>query len=547
MSSLEKVNDTLIQNNKTLNEVSSTLSSMLMEDIKRRQEEERSRKDIEESENEAKRKIRGSVSTSSNKSAKTASGQFAQGLFGDKIYDLASSALSGVFGGIGAVSLAKIAGKGLRYGAAAFALNKLAQGAIDNLFENIDPNELGVKDPEKFKEDVSKGVNTGIALKFLGFSKFASLGGAIGQAFGDDMANALKTWADGNILNAPNPLKIFGIGPESFPVNLDNPVVQEALGASVGMIAASLLRVVARGLVGRLAILGLAGGAALFSKLGLTKLADLLDKYKDAKPSAPPLGDFEGPGQPKPPSLEYDKPKPIKLTDAVQDVLKNVQKGNMVIEGLRFAGEGADARPQIFDDTKGRWKFASNEELTKLAKTATNVTEETSKALKALKVTGKVATKLAVPVGVTIDAYSASIDEEAKQFGLSFGQRMNLSAVTGMAGLMDLVNNYTNEALNYALGTDFKTDYNLSSQVRNFTLEQNRAYAEYMGLNPPQLPQQPIIVNIDQSDKSSTSTSTGSRSQVNAQTQFGSAVDMSYLEKMAMQQGVKFGQGPWGY
>jgi hypothetical protein len=554
MSSLAIINETLQQNNRELDGVSKTLSAMLEEDIKARKSEERSRKDREETASEEKKtaKARGKIVEASRRQPKSTSGEFMQGLLGDKLFGLASSALAGVFGGIGGVSLAKLAGRGLKYGGAALALTNLAQTAVDNLFEAIPPQDLGVTDTEKFKEDVTKGIQTGIAAKFFGVSTLASAGAAVGSAFGDDLANGLESWLGTNIINAPNPLSLFGIGPDSFPVDLENEAVQTALGASVGMIAASLLRIVGKSLVGKLAILSVAAGAALFRKLGMGNIAEVLDKYKgnvssrlDTKGKTPvdptrgskaPTGMFDGPAQPTAP--EVGKAPTVRLSEATKDILKQVRQGTMQIEGLEFRGQGANARPMIVDDATGRVKFVSNDDLNKLAKTATEVTEELSTAGKVLKGVAKVA----VPVGIGLDMYAASTDEEAKALNVNFLERMQDATVMGTLGLFDIAQNSLGSALNYTLGTEFRTDYSTAGAFNDMRMRRYQMEIDAGLRDAPTQPQAPIIVNVDNS--SNNQNIAGSSDKKYMQGTGMSAVDLRYEKKyMSMRGfGVAIGQ-----
>lgn len=546
MSSLAIINETLQQNNRELDGVSKTLSAMLEEDIKARKSEERSRKDREETAREEKKtaKARGKIVEASRRQPKSTSGEFMQGLLGDKLFGLASSALAGIFGGIGGVSLAKLAGRGLKYGGAALALTNLAQTAVDNLFESIPPEDLGVTDTEKFKEDVKKGINTGIALKFFGASTLASAGAAVGSAFGDDLANGLESWLGTNIINAPNPLSLFGIGPDSFPVDLENGAVQTALGASVGLIAASLLRLVSRSLVGLLATMTVGAGIALFKKMGMTSLADVLERYQSNRkyssrggqggPTAEeikahltsnkPKGMFDSPGAMVAPDVGGKAPT-VKLSDATKDILKQVRQGTMQIEGLEFRGQGANARPMIVDDATGRLKFVSNDDLNKLAKTATEVTEELSTAGKVLKGVAKVA----VPVGIGLDMYAASTDEEAKALNVNFLERMQDATVMGTLGLFDIAQNSLGSALNYTLGTEFRTDYSTAGAFNDMRMRRYQMEIDAGLRDAPTQPQAPIIVNVDNSNNNQNIS--GSSDKKYMQGTGMSAVDLRYEKK----------------
>ena len=274
MPTLAAVNETLMKNNDTLDNVSKTLSDMLAEEVKRRKEESRGRKDAEEAAREAARRGKTTKVSTGGRQPTTTAGEFGQGLFGDKLYAMATGAIAGLFSGIGGVSLAKLAGRGLKFGAAGLALTSLAQEAVDRLFDNVDPaklEELGIQDPEEFKKKATTAISAGFGLKFLGAKGPAAIAGGIGAAFGGDIANVLSGWLGDNIINKPNPLKsLFGIGPDTIGESLDNENVQMALGASVAIIASKLLKFVGLGLGRMLVVGGVAGAIALFKKLGMT-------------------------------------------------------------------------------------------------------------------------------------------------------------------------------------------------------------------------------------------------------------------------------------
>ena len=123
MGTLAIVNQTLQENNKSMERVSETLANILKEDIKRRKIQERSQKDDEEVISEKKKGIQRTIAAAAKRQPKSATGNFAQGLLGDKLFGLASTALAGVFGGIGSkIALGKVAGKALRFGLATTAL-----------------------------------------------------------------------------------------------------------------------------------------------------------------------------------------------------------------------------------------------------------------------------------------------------------------------------------------------------------------------------------------------------------------------------------------
>lgn len=573
MGTLAIVNQTLQENNKSMERVSETLANILKEDIKRRKIEERSQKDNEEVISEKKKGIQRTIAAAAKRQPKSATGNFAQGLLGDKLFGLASTALAGVFGGIGSkIALGKVAGKALRFGLATTALTNLAQTAVDNLFENIPPEKFNIEDPEQFKKDLNTGIQTGIALKFLGFGKFASLGGAVGSAFGDDLARGLESWLGTNIINAPNPLSFFGVGPESYPVDLNNAAVQSALGTSVGMIAASLLRIVGRSLVGKLAILTVGAAAALFSKLGMSNLASLLDKYKEAKltprldskgkppPAAPkPKPPPPPPRTPLPPPKPWAKPPPVTappaaapppsapavLTDSTKRILQQLLGGELKIPGIEVSGSGADAR-FVKPGTKS---FLSNAELNKLAGAAEDVisTSFVSKASSYAKTATRFVGKALLPVGISLDAYAAARDEEMKALEVGFMERMSNTMDVGLVGLLDFAINKTAEGLNTVtpllptgsfFTTDFDPQLNLSGKLRQLQLDNAAAIQENGGRYGPLIN---LIMNNDNSTQNNNmSTSGGNRPAMISEGM--SATDSRYDKKYMGMRG--FGVAP---
>lgn len=573
MGTLAIVNQTLQENNKSMERVSETLANILKEDIKRRKIEERSQKDNEEVISEKKKGIQRTIAAAAKRQPKSATGNFAQGLLGDKLFGLASTALAGVFGGIGSkIALGKLAGKALRFGLATTALTNLAQTAVDNLFENIPPEKFNIEDPEQFKKDLNTGIQTGIALKFLGFGKFASLGGAVGSAFGDDLARGLESWLGTNIINAPNPLSFFGVGPESYPVDLNNAAVQSALGTSVGMIAASLLRIVGRSLVGKLAILTVGAAAALFSKLGMSNLASLLDKYKEAKltprldskgkppPAAPkPKPPPPPPRTPLPPPKPWAKPPPVTappaaapppsapavLTDSTKRILQQLMGGELKIPGIEVSGSGADAR-FVKPGTKS---FLSNAELNKLAGAAEDVisTSFVSKASSYAKTATRFVGKALLPVGISLDAYAAARDEEMKALEVGFMERMRNTMDVGLVGLLDFAINKTAEGLNTVTpllptGSFFTTDFDpqsdLSGKLRQLQLDNAAAIQENGGRYGPLIN---LIMNNDNSTQNNNmSTSGGNRPAMISEGM--SATDSRYDKKYMGMRG--FGVAP---
>lgn len=170
-------------------------------------------------------------------------GSFAAGLVGDNALNMADKLLAGAFGVAGglAASLAGQAGRGLKFGIAAVALNTLAQKLMDQAFEadlfaNMDPS-----DKKLIKDGVSNGVNAGLAARFLGFKGPASIGIGIAAALQDPITQALTNYFD------PDGDKKFTIDLPAIPeinVDLNKPehaLAAEALVFAVAAIAISLV------------------------------------------------------------------------------------------------------------------------------------------------------------------------------------------------------------------------------------------------------------------------------------------------------------------
>lgn len=560
MPTLAAVNETLIKNNDTLDNVSKTLSDMLAEEVKRRKEESRGRKDAEEAAREAARRGKTTKVSTGGRQPTTTAGEFGQGLFGDKLYGMATGALAGLFGGIGGASLARLAGRGVRFGAAGLALTSLAQEAVDRLFDNVDPaklEELGIQDQEAFKEKATTAISTGFALKFLGAKGPAAIAGGIGAAFGGDIANVLSGWLGDNIINKPNPLKsLFGIGPDTIGESLDNENVQMALGASVAIIASKLLKFVGLGLGRMLVVGGVAGAIALFKKLGMTSVADVLEKARNAgaapktdrgfdpkntdgptvKPPASPKPMIDAPVLPDPTT---PRGKPMALSDAVKNALKEVQAGSRVVPGLQMVGEGVNARPQIIDEKTKRLRFASNKEVTKLINEAADESSRLAKALGSVSTTAKLAASTAgkalVPVAFGLDTYTGITDQEMKDAGENVIARVNGAIAESTLGFFDLMANVTGDAVDYFTGRDDFGRADMAGALRARRLENAKLFQEMQDLS---LPAAPTIVQIDASTNSGDTTAVSNR-HAGSDGSYG----MSAIDKRTLKQQMIKSQG----
>lgn len=268
MSSLTEVVKHLQTQNQTLEDVAASVKSMLAEDIKARLAEERSAGDREEArrkaERDRQRANQGRVSSSKSSSPKTFSGGVAEGLGLNQIMGVIGSVFGGLTGaGLGA-ALGLAAGRGIKYGIAAIALTKLAQEAIDYVFDNLDL-DMDESTKDSLKSGTSTAINATLAMRFLGFkgrtSIGAGIGAAIGTQFGDEIADAIMAATDKEIINVPN---IFGEG--DIPINLKDPKIQDG----IGMFAGSMAGAVMMGLAMNPKFLAAATAVAV--SLGITKL-----------------------------------------------------------------------------------------------------------------------------------------------------------------------------------------------------------------------------------------------------------------------------------
>lgn len=524
MASLADINVTLQEQNKTLGSVNSTLLGMLAEDVASREKERRASGKLEEMRREAADRAKGAAKSGSTTIApKSVMGGLYQGLLGERLFGLASSALAGMFGGagLGLAAAAKNLGKGIKFGVAALALNKAAQAAIDHVWDDIDLDKLGIPeaDKEKFKKDIGLGINAGLAARFFGARGRTSVLIALGTAFGDQIASYFSDKIDRDIINAPNPLSWAGIGPDTIKLDLNDPILQAAIGSTVMLLGGSLLKLaggaafkllagVSTGvMIGMLRKMGINGPADMLEESRTAKLAkqkgtrgfDPTDTSKQAPISkSPPIVD-DAPGQPKPPSaLGSATPKGL---SQFQDTLLKIQKGQLEVPGLKMP-DTPDARPMILDNATGRYKFASVDEIAKAINESDTLLKKSGELLKA---GGKIATKVAVPVGLGMDVYAAATDEEKKALEVSFLSRMQEATVEGTLSLYDLYQNTVAKGANKMFGTQFATDLSLSSAFRENAIENARLLQEFRNRQA-----QPIVINnVDNSDNSQTSLSKG--------------------------------------
>ena len=188
MATLAEVNMTLQEQGMTLRETHQTLLDMLQEDIDARKKEERAAGDRREKEREAKNKRQGPPSVKGMGSGEA----FTRGLLGDKMFGSLDNLMSMAFGAAGGLIpfAFKNVGRGLKFGAAALALNSLTESAVDFAFEQLEKIGITGLTPDqkaKVAEKAETAVNAGFVAKFLGLGNKASLAVALGAAFGEEI------------------------------------------------------------------------------------------------------------------------------------------------------------------------------------------------------------------------------------------------------------------------------------------------------------------------------------------------------------------------
>ena len=260
----------LQEQNRTLDDVKEGIKAMLTEDIMARKKEERSAGDRREAELEAKRKP--TITDSRTPS-------FKRGLLGNSFTDGLDNLLSAAFGAAGGLipALAMGAGRSLRFGAAALALNTFVDDAIEYIFDGFTFDDaLTEEEKTKIKNDVQTGINAGIGAKFLGLGWRKSLGIGLGVAASDLIGDALQerfaTDESGQFVMS-NPLSGLGVGGEDIKIDLSDPLTRDILGAAIGLVGIEIARYAARGFLrlgakGIAIALGAAGFATLSNLMG---------------------------------------------------------------------------------------------------------------------------------------------------------------------------------------------------------------------------------------------------------------------------------------
>lgn len=261
---LAEINAKLEAENRSLGEIKDLLQEMLNNDIAEANAAKRDRKKALEDRIEAKNRSRNRGSIS---------GAFFSGLLGDTGVAAANSTMGffgrmqdALLGGIGTAGLlaSKGVGRGLKFGALAVGVNALAQEVIDNAFENMTfDDNLSEEEKKNIKDKASTAINTGFMLKFLGLPGWATLGGAVGTAFGNDIQAQMMTYFD---TNKDGKLEVAGF-------DLGEQKYAEAIGGAAGILAMGIINFVGK----KFALLAAGAGlAALLAEAGYNELAALI-------------------------------------------------------------------------------------------------------------------------------------------------------------------------------------------------------------------------------------------------------------------------------
>lgn len=174
-------------------------------------------------------------------------GNFVRGAIGGTAYSGLRNMTDGMFGGAGfglgaaAGGLARLAGRGLMFATAAAALNELAQGALDKVFDKYKAEDFGFEDEEQARKRITGGMNVALGAKFLGFRGRTSLLLGIGTAFGDQITGWIADKMDTDNISMPGWVaKTFGLNPDEMQLNLKDPKTSAAIGAAISLIAGQI-------------------------------------------------------------------------------------------------------------------------------------------------------------------------------------------------------------------------------------------------------------------------------------------------------------------
>ena len=194
---LADVNQTLLEQNKTLGNTNSLIKKMVDEAVKARKAAKDASGDDEENRREQKKKadkVSGPLGFGAGLKSGIASGLDIGGL-GSKLAGFASSALKLALGGTTIAAVAGMAGKfigraGAR-GGLGFLVGKFGDDVIKRVFDSIDPNDML---DQSTKNTISKSLSGATSTALYGsiFGKKAAIAGFAGSLIGDLINGALS-------------------------------------------------------------------------------------------------------------------------------------------------------------------------------------------------------------------------------------------------------------------------------------------------------------------------------------------------------------------
>ena len=389
-------------------------------------------------------------------------GNFVRGAVGGTAYTGLRKMTDG-FGGLGlgtlARGLARVAGSGLLFGGLIMGANKVAQGVLDNVFENVDPEkDLGFADQERAKKKLIGGMNTALGMKFLGFRGRTSLLAGIGIAFSDQITSWMADKLDTTKLSPPEWMKkTFGLTEGQLEVDLKDPKVAAAIGAATSLVAGQIAIKGAETAVKttkNFVVSKIGSGRGKmdptaawkeFSKNQNKKLyagrgpMDPTDSFRNRynNPNAPRVAPKLSAGNFGMIMDNIDDVDNLKMSQFTDDLLR-MQKSGATVGGIKM-GSGPGGRPMYFDDATGRYKFASKVQVQKALVEANEKMQDAKKRI--LKAENRYASRATAARSSRIKNLFKMIQKSTiAQRALSFGSKIAgpaSFAFTGAMGVLD--------------------------------------------------------------------------------------------------------------
>tara|TARA_B100000579_G_scaffold437767_1_gene468877 strand:+ start:2657 stop:4420 length:1764 start_codon:yes stop_codon:yes gene_type:complete len=393
---------------------------------------------------------------------------------GGPIGDLLGNGLKALGLGVGGLALGRLLFKGLKIGALGLALNFAAQELIDYAFENFSLFDgMDESDKKLIKTGAGLAIGGALTAKLFGLGMKGILAIGLAAFIAPWAIDAIKKYfdpdGDGKFkFELPD-----WTGMPDINVDLNDPMhsgILTGLVTVAGALVFSMLPSVLKLFAIRLPIIAATwaasaiGAAYLKRSMRLAGVeADLrakLDKMA-TEPSSRRGPGTKGPGQ------------NVRVTPGGGRIPRGFNPYALAPEGRVQAYNG---RFYPIDSPQGRTIVTSFENRTGITKGGANVSQPvvpSSGRVSLVKSIFRGVAKGLVPVGIALDMYFALTDTEKRNLGVSLPERFVDSAIEGTAGLFDLGQNYLGVGVNKLFGTDFRTDYSLSGQIRDSFLQQD--------------------------------------------------------------------------